>query len=40
MFLERGKEKERNMDVREKHQLAALSTHPKRGLNPQPRHVP
>ena len=43
MILERGderwRERERNIDVREKHQLAASHTSPNWGLNPQPRDV-
>ena len=34
-MLEREKERERNIDKREKHQLASPGTHPM-----QPRHVP
>ena len=37
---EREKERERNIGVREIHQLVASYTHPHQGLNPQPRHVP
>ena len=36
----KGRERERNIYVREKHQLATSRTHPDWGLNPQPRHVP
>ena len=41
-FRKRGSEREkgRNIDVREKHQLVASHTLPDWGLNPQPRHVP
>ena len=39
LILER-EERNRNIDVREKHQLAASQTCPDRILNPQPRHVP
>ena len=35
MILERGRERERNIDVREKHQLVTSHTCPDRGLNPQ-----
>ena len=34
------KERERNIDVREKHQSVACCTHPDWGLNLQPRYVP
>ena len=38
---EREKKRERNIDVRGKHILTVASrTHPDRGLNSQPRHVP
>ena len=44
LFLEReeGKEKERekNIDVKEKQRLVASHMHPDQGPNPQPRHVP
>ena len=44
LILQRGewreKETERNINVREKHQLVATHTCPNQGLNPQPRHVP
>ena len=44
LILERGegreKENETNIDVREKHQSPVSHTHPDRGTNPQPRHVP
>ena len=44
LILERGEERgidrERNIDVKEKHQLVASCMHPNQGLNPQPRHVP
>ena len=43
IFRERGrreKERERNIDVREKHWLIASPTHPYWGPNPQPRCVP
>ena len=44
MILERGKgwekERERNIDVREKHRLAASCTRPDWGPNLQPSHVP
>ena len=44
LYLERGegreKEEERNIDVRENHLLVAFCTHPNRGLDLQPRHVP
>ena len=44
LFLERGegkeKERERNIDVKEKHQLVSSHTGPYWGLNPQPRHEP
>ena len=36
----RGIERERNIDVREKHQLAASHMPPTRGPGPQPRHMP
>ena len=36
----RERYRDRNIDVREKHQPAAASTCPKQGPNPQPRHVP
>ena len=43
LFLERGegreKERERNIDVREKHQSVAPCTWPIQGPNPQPKHV-
>ena len=43
-FLERGgrreEKRERNIDVRGKHQLVASCTYPDWGPNPQPRHVP
>ena len=43
-FLERGEgrenEREGNIDVREKHQFAALHMHLDQGLNLKPRHVP
>ena len=39
-FRKRGKERERNTDVREKHLLVASSTHPQQGSNPQSRHLP
>ena len=35
----RENERERSMDVREKHQLVVSYMHPDQGLNPQPRHV-
>ena len=34
------KERERNINVREKHQLVAFCRHPNQGPNPQPRHEP
>lgn len=34
-----GEKRVRNSDVREKQGLAASYTHPKQGLNPQPKHV-
>ena len=44
LFLEkrewRDKERERNIDVREKHQLVVSLTLPDQGPNVQPRHVP
>ena len=44
LFLERGEgrgeERERNIDVRQKHQSVASPTLPDQGLNLQPRHVP
>ena len=44
MILERGEgregERERNIDVREKHQPAAFHMHPNQETNLQPRHVP
>ena len=44
MYLERGKgrekERERNIDVREKHKPVASGTLPNLGPNLQPRHVP
>ena len=44
IILERGewweKEGERNINVREKHQLVASCTHPDQEPDPQPRHVP
>ena len=44
MVLERGKgregERERSINMREKHQLLASCTHPNQGPNPKPRHVP
>ena len=36
----REKERERNTDMREQHQLVASCMHPNQGLNPQPGHVP
>ena len=43
-FLERGegreKERERNINVREKYRSVSSHTCPNQGLNPQPRHVP
>ena len=35
-----GRERERNIDVREKHQLGASHMCPDLGLNPKPRYVP
>ena len=43
LILESDGERERkkkNTDVRDKHRSVASSTHPDRGLNPQPRHMP
>ena len=44
LILERGegrkRERERNTDVREKHRRVAIHTHPDRGPNLQPKHVP
>ena len=40
LILERGKGKERNIGVREKHQLVASCTCPNQEPNPQPRLVP
>ena len=44
LSLERGEGREeergRNIDVGEKHQLAASRMHPNQEPNPQPRHVP
>ena len=43
IFRERGrmgKERERNIDAREKHQLVASHMHPNWGSNLQPKHVP
>ena len=37
---EGGGEKEKNIDVWEKHWLVASCMHPNRGENPQPRYVP
>ena len=39
LILERGVGRERNIDVREKHQLVASCTWPNRGPDLQPRHV-
>ena len=41
-FGEKGREgeRERNIDVRKKHQLVAFCTFPDRGLNLQPQDVP
>ena len=36
----RERERKKNTDVRDKHRSIASSTHPDRGLNPQPRHMP
>ena len=36
----RERERDRNIDVREKHRLVASCTHPNQGLNSRPRHVP
>ena len=40
LILEKGKKRERNVHVREKHQSVASCTRPDWGLNPHPRHVP
>ena len=40
LVLERGRERERNIDVKEKHQLIASHMCPDWGLNLQPRYVP
>ena len=42
IFRERGREgdRERNINVREKHLLVASHPRPRGGTNPQPRHVP
>ena len=36
LILERGRDRKRNMNVREKHELAASRMHPNQGSNPQP----
>ena len=44
VFLKNGegkeKEREKNIDVREKHKSVSSHTHPDKGLNLLPRHVP
>ena len=42
LFREReeGGEKERNINVKEKHQLVVYHMRPDQGLNPQPRYAP